>query len=479
MGNQTSKKNSIPIFLISLTILISLACGSSTSEKLASAVPNTPETVDQAGSSVPTEITQEDKPPTQDEADATLPTSTAKPEPEEIPPTPTPEPEPINLISSGFGQDDSVLGFAFIVKNPNDSIAFESSQYQIAVFSEDGTVVETDSGYIELLLPGQILGVGGDIYLSEGITASSVEVQLNAGNPEATDLDTAFTVDRIKYQKGDYYSYVRGVIINPFDKDITDLRVSSIVYNEAGEIIGGGYTYLNFLLANNSSGVSISTVSVGNVATVEIYATLSGFSDIDKVDDIPPGSLDIELVKSGFGQDGSVIGYGLIINNPNNNYSVNSSSFQVSLYAEDGTVIETDEGYIDIILPDQTVGIGGEIYVSDEDFVSRADIQIKNGYYEESAPIPPFTSENISYIDDEYYPVVTGQIASPYSSDITDVRVSAICYDETGEINGGGYSYIDFIPGNSMAAAEVSVSCSKPPATVELYANLSSLSEIE
>jgi hypothetical protein len=74
---------------------------------------------------------------------------------------------------------------------------------------------------------------------------------------------------------------------------------------------------------------------------------------------------------------------------------------------------------------------------------------------------------------------VTGQIVSPYGSEITNLRVAAIAYDAAGEIIGGGYTFLDFVPANGKAAVEVSVTTAEEPTTVELYAAVSDLSEIE
>lgn len=374
---------------------------------------------------------------------------------------------------------DFGVHYSFKIENPNSGIAFESSQYQVAFFDENGTVIETDSGYLELILPGQVMGIGGDVYLDEGMTTTYFEVQINAGDASYTDLTTTFSVDSIMYREGDYSSNVYGVISNPFESDITTLRVSSIVYNEASEIIGGGYTYKNFLLANDSSGVKVSTTNSGNVAKGELYPVLSGLSDIDASDDLPSDATDLVIVQYGYGQSGSQVGFGMILANPNENYSVEGTKYQVTVYAEDGSVIGIDEGYINLILPSQTLGFASELYVGDDVQSSTVDIKILSGDFEESEPIPPFSSENISYLPDGYYPKITGQIASPYTSDITQVKVSGICYDENGEIIGGGFTYLDFVPANSKAAAEVSVTCSSAPASSELFAALSGLSDIE
>jgi len=447
-----------------LLIIAQLACGASTAQQLASAVP-------------PTAPPQQNKvsEPTQEQPKENKPTNT--PRPTEIPATPTPPPEPINLVVYGFGQDKQQLGYGFIVENPNRGYAYESSQYQIAAYNADDTVIETDSGYIELILPGQKLGVGGTIYLKEGITVANIKVQLNAGDAEATDLTTAFTVDKVAYHASDMFSQAMGVVTNPYERDISDLRVSALAYNEAGEIIGGGLTYVNFILAKGTTGVSVSVASKGQVAKVELYPTVSGLSMLTSSDKLPVGAQSLALAKQGYGQNESQVGYGMLIRNPNGNFAVESTMFHITLYAKDGSVIAVEEGYVDTLLPNQTLGEGGEIYVDKEMTVASADFQIKSGKFETSDVIPTFTAENISYQADRYFPKVTGEIASPYTKDITNVRVSAIAYNEVGDIIGGGFTFLDFVPANSKAAVEVSITVAGIPTKTELYAAVSALSD--
>jgi hypothetical protein len=315
-------------------------------------------------------------------------------------------------------------------------------------------VVETDSGYIELILPSQKLGVGGTMFLNEGVTVAKIVVQLNAGDAEATDLTTTFTAYKVVYRPSDMFSKVLGVITNPYDRDITDLRVSAVAYNEAGEIIGGGLTFLNFVLAKSTTGVDVSVTSAGQVANVELYSTISGLSMLMSSDKLPEGAQNLTLVKQGYGQDESQVGYGMFIQNPNGGFAVESTMYHITLYAEDGNVIATNEGYIDTLLPNQTLGVGGEIYVDKEMTVASADFQVKSGKFGKSDAIPTFTAENVSYLPDRYFSKVTGEIASPYTKDITNLRVSAIAYNKAGDIIGGGFTYLDFAPANGKAAVE-------------------------
>jgi hypothetical protein len=444
-----------PIMLFVTLVLAQFACGSSTVQQLSSAVPS---------SAAPMQVTE--SAPTQ--AQTT-----------EIPTTPTPQPEPINIISQGFGQNKQELGYAFIVENPNAGYAFETSQYQIAAYDANGTVVKTDSGYIELILPGQKLGIGGTTYLDEGVTVAKIEVQLNAGDAEATDLATTFTIDKIVYRPNDMFPKVSGVITNPFDRDVTDLRVSAVAYNEAGEIIGGGFTYVNFMLAKGTTGVDFSITSAGQVAKVELYPTVSGLSMLTTSEELPVGAQNLTLIKQGYGQKESQVGYGMLIQNPNIGFALEGTMYHITLYGEDGGVIATEEGYIDTLLPNQTLGVGGDILIDQKIAIANADFQIKSGSFVKSDVIPTFTSENISYKADSYFPKVTGEILSPYTKDITNLRVSAIAYNEAGDIIGGGFTYLDFAPANGKAAVEVNITSAGTPAKTELYAVVSALSDIE
>ncbi len=245
--------------------------------------------------------------------------------------SPTPQPEPISVTAQGFGQDDQEIGYAFLVNNPNSAFAFENSQYQIAFYNTEGAVVKTESGYISLLLPNQTLGVGGVLYLDENIHAGKMEVQLNAGQATLTDFQLPFTAENVVYMPDEYFSKASGIISNPYDIDLTDLRLSAVVYNETGEIIGGGYTYVNFLLAQGSTGAQVTVTSKGKVGKVEFYPAISGLSMLSPGQNRPSDALKLNLLRQGYGLDESQLGYGMVLENPNSGYAVEYSMYHIKL----------------------------------------------------------------------------------------------------------------------------------------------------
>ena len=454
------KNNAVFLLILVVLLSVSLACGSSTSEKLESAISDTP--VSNAISESPvTSMPQQEQ---STEVDLQ---------------TPTPVAESIRLVAQGFGQQDQEIGYAFIIENPNTQIAFENSQYQIAAYDDSGAVVETDSGFIELILPGQKLGISGNVFVSEGVKVSKIDVQMKTGEPVSTDLKTTFAVDKIMYFPDKYFSKITAVVSNPFNIDLTNLFVSAVTYNDAGDIIGGGFTFVNFIPANGNTGVQVTTTSSGTVSKVELYPIVSGLTLLtQEYEKLPEGADNLILEKQGFGQNDIEIGYGFLVKNPNNNFSVESTMYRVTAFDSDGNVLSTDEGFINILLPNQLMGIGKSLFVNDGQTVSNAVIQIKSGEYKAASEMPTFSFENVSYQPDDYFPAVTGLVINPYTKDITQLVIYALAYDEEDNIIGGGFTFLDFVPASGKSAVEVNITSSKPPTRVDLFGTLSSLSEI-
>ena len=210
--------------------------------------------------------------------------------------------------------------------------------------------------------PAKALGLVEICFVDEGITPSRMEVQLQSSSSDAvaTDPIPDFSVNSPAYFPDDFFPTVTGEISSPYDKDLENIRVSAITYDANGEINGGGFTFVNFILANSATGTSVSVTSTGEPANIELYPSVSGLTFLASENALPDGAQNINLVKSGYGQDDLSIGYGLIVENPNEGFGVEGTQYRITLYANDGRVLETDEGFIEVLLPNQTLGVAGE-----------------------------------------------------------------------------------------------------------------------
>ena len=251
--------------LISALLVLGGACGESTTDQVVGALTPAPGT------------------PGVSEASSDSAANGAAPaEGAEAPAAPTmaaPEsPTAPQVVATGFGQDGSQMGVAFIVENPNPGHTFESSQYQIAAYDANNTVVETESGYVTLLLPGQRAGIATTMFLNEGVTVARVDVQLKAGRAQPSEPVPTFTVDAVTYMPEEYFPKVTGTITSPYQQDLENIRVSAVAYDAAGQIIGGGFTFVDFVPAGGQAAVEVSVTTAGPPASVELYPMVSGLT---------------------------------------------------------------------------------------------------------------------------------------------------------------------------------------------------------
>lgn len=264
-------KTRVIALILAAVLALTTACGTSGTDvarEALSATPSGPQASGDTGAAT-TEPT---------------PTATVAPSPTTAPtptsaPTPTPAPQALAVLAKGFGQGEyGSASYAFIVENPNPGLAVEDSQYQVAAYDANGTVIKTDSGFITILFPGEKLGIAGDLYLPDETQIDRLDVQVKPGRFEPFDQRPEFTTENVAYVPDDYFPKVTGIVKSPYQKDLENIRVAAVAYDEAGNIIGGGFTYLDFVPANGQAAVEVSITTSGVPATVELYPTISGLT---------------------------------------------------------------------------------------------------------------------------------------------------------------------------------------------------------
>lgn len=274
------------IFLSMLVAIVAACGGNSTASKVSNLASSTETSVVQSGSSsnptsgpkaAPTEM------PTPAVALPATPTQTPTPAPTSTPtpaPAPTPVPKALVLGEHGFGVNSSTnqLGYAFIVNNPNTDLAVTDSRYQVAAYAADGTVLKTDSGSVTIVMPNEKLGVAGWIFLSQGQAVDHVEIQLQPGKMQPVTNSGAMTSDKVSFVDDPYFPKVTGIVKNPYSKDLNQVYVSAIAYDADGKIIGGGFTFVDFVPANGQAAAEVAIAASGTPARVELYPTLSNLT---------------------------------------------------------------------------------------------------------------------------------------------------------------------------------------------------------
>ncbi len=169
-----------------------------------------------------------------------------------ITPNETPDTVPLQLVSQGYNQADRQIAYAFIVENLNQETAVADSKYEVTAYDSTGVNLASDSEFLTMLLPGQQLGISGNLFLEQSTPVALITVRLETGQPLFDFTDSGLDVKKIRYWPGQRYNRVTAIVSNDSLDDLEEIRLAAVAYDSQGAIIGAGHSLLNFLLAGRS-----------------------------------------------------------------------------------------------------------------------------------------------------------------------------------------------------------------------------------
>lgn len=190
----------------------------------------------------------------------------------------------------------------------------------------------------------------------------------------------------------------------------------------------------------------------------------------------------LEVVEYGFTQlDGGEYGspgvtYGVVLANSGNAIASGAQA-QISFKDSSGVVVDTREEYLDAVLPGSSVALGDFVY--DADGVETMTVQVLPGTTEELEGEPAnFTVSDVSTREQEYGGFkTTATVASPFTRDLQDLRAVAIYRDAAGDVVGGAYTFLGFVPAGGQAAVSIDDIAEglSAPSSTEVYIGITSL----
>ena len=385
----------------------------------------------------------------------------------------------VMLDNSIFIQDGTSLVSVFMLQNTDSQITLKDVEVIVDAYNASGAKVETVTEYLSYIFPGQILGIVSDIWLDEGVTVESVNADwiIRSSEP-ASSLVNPFTIEKTKYFNDGDWQYLTGVIKNTQTLTYTDLRVNAVAFDASGQVIGGGYTYVDFIPGNDQVGARVFATLTGEPARIEIYPILSSWSATFEDGD---WWNNIQVNDFGFVQDGDEIGGGFLIKNITDQI-LKDSQYYVTVYEVDGTVAEVDSGFIDLLWPDETLGFSpNKIHLPDAANPDYVDVIIMPGEFSEHALASnPLTTNNIAFVPDVFWPTVKVTVVNTLNKSITDIKLFVLLFDANDEIIGGGSAYPDDLSANGSQEVEVWVTYidEGEPARIEAYPTITTWSEI-
>ena len=361
------------------------------------------------------------------------------------------------LGKSLWFQDGPFVFVAILFENPNADVLYEDAAFTISLFDDNGDLVDEDYQAMPWIFPNQTVGIVSNFWLAmDVVVVDRVEVDWTySGTVEPDEFDDPFTTDSIVYWSNDGYPLITGKIVNNESTSYTDIRVNIICYDGSGEIVGGGYTFVDFIHLNDFMGFSSYADAYGEIASVEAFPILTYETQfIDKTDFLS----EISILDSHFYEDdfGNIVG-GFVAKNETETVLSNSLVY-VTFYDEDDNITATAINYIDLILPGDTLGISPWVTTPPEGVESKGfDILMLPGVEDDNYELitNPFTVNSTSVISEDDS-VVLVNFSNNYSKSVSEVDVFVLVYNVDGQIIGGGKDWTkEYTPAGGTSELEV------------------------
>lgn len=188
----------------------------------------------------------------------------------------------VEIVATGFtqGSPDSIgnsyLTYAAVIKNTGPTVA-EYVTVNLTFKDSEGTVVKAANENISVMLPGQTNAVG-DSTSAEGATQIEVQALVSRWLEPETEFGS-FAISGITTRSDEYGMETNASVASTFDKDLRDTKATAVYYDEAGSVIGGAYTFVDFVPAGGNIGIEIrAQESLKNVATTDIFLEITSLT---------------------------------------------------------------------------------------------------------------------------------------------------------------------------------------------------------
>ena len=353
-------------------------------------------------------------------------------------------------------QQETSVYLAFYFYNPNSEILFEDIEYTIYLYDAAGAELTNYTSDLRYLFPQETFGFSEIVYLDdETAVVDSVEIEWTYLSGAVEDFTNPFTVENVTYWENDDFPMVSGMIVNASSDTYTYILANVICLDSNDQIVGSGYTNIQFVPGNDFMGFTTYVDVFGEVSSVEVYPTYTYSSYYYEGDEFWS---EISIPEDNFFLDdyGYILG-GMVAQN-NIDVPLSNSVAYVNFYDDNDAVTAVASYSIELLLPGETVGIAP--WVSTPPIGAETtsyDILILPGDYEEDYEVTdnPFVV-NSTELSGDYDDYVTVNFTNGYSKSVSEVNVNVLIYDTEGFIIGGGYSwYYDPIPAGSSAEIEI------------------------
>lgn len=190
-------------------------------------------------------------------------------------PAPSVSADELRVVDSGFVWDGETLSYAFTVENRSDTRSFEETVVQVSIYGKAGEAVGSDTGFIDFILPGQVVAHAGRVPMDE--EPERISLAFGVSRDARVENANTFQATNGRFSETAYGGRVVTAIKNPYERELRRLQVVAILRGEDGKILNGGSAVLELLPGRAESTVTIEILGAPPVppASVDVYTQFS------------------------------------------------------------------------------------------------------------------------------------------------------------------------------------------------------------
>jgi hypothetical protein len=176
---------------------------------------------------------------------------------------------------------NSYASVAAVVKWNSTSEIASDVEVTLTLSNAAGVVVSSDSEDVGAIFPGQSAAVTENPQVSG---ATSLRVQALVGTTQSLptgDVSPTLTTTGVVNTPGEFGSSTTGTITSTSKKDLKEVQATAVYLNSAGAIIGGDFTFVDFVPANGSTSFQIQGTSdsgIPGLANTVVYGSFSNLT---------------------------------------------------------------------------------------------------------------------------------------------------------------------------------------------------------
>jgi hypothetical protein len=190
----------------------------------------------------------------------------------------------VSISGFGFTQDDQSVSYGVLIKNDSATDAAESISLNISFFDSAGAILKVETATLSIILPSQLGAVGDSAYLESGQTVARMDVQARPDKWETWGTGTVpeFKTSNVTVVPQSYTGpHVTGIASNPLTKDLKNLRLDAIFFDASNNVIGGAFTFLDFVAAQGQAPFEIHSLANVQPANTTVYCQMSSLTLMD------------------------------------------------------------------------------------------------------------------------------------------------------------------------------------------------------